>query len=79
MEDELICLDEMVDGAACGGPVELRMSLSGTGKSFPRCDRHWDERLEKQEEINRKYAPDSDVPPEGFDPTYAGERWEEDY
>jgi hypothetical protein len=75
MDEELICLDEG-DGGQCDGPVEYRMALSGTGKSFPRCDRHWDKRLEKQEEINERYPT---LPPADFDPAYAGERWEEDY
>lgn len=63
----------------CSGTVEYRYPLSDTGKSFPRCDAHWDERLKKQEEINQRYAPFSDVPPAGFDPYYAGEHWDEDY
>lgn len=64
---------------ACTGAVEMRFPLSGTGRSFPRCDGHWSKRLALQEEITRRYAPNSDVPPAWFDPTYAGERWDEDY
>jgi hypothetical protein len=75
--EELKCLEDHT--GACSGPVEYRDPLSGTGKSFPRCAVHWSARLEKQEEINRKYAPFSDVPPAGFDPTYAGERWDDEY
>lgn len=41
-------------GDDCDGPVEYRMPLSSTGKSFPRCEHHWDERLRDQQEINRK-------------------------
>lgn len=59
--------------------MEYRESLSGTGTPIPRCDRHWSERLDIQEGINRRYAPSSDVPPRGFDPSYAGECWDEDY
>jgi len=63
----------------CAGTVEYRFPLSGTGRSFPRCDKHWGERLDKQEQINQRYGhPDSSVPPADFDPTYAGERWEEE-
>lgn len=65
-------------GAACRGAVEYRMPLSGTGKSFPRCDKHWSDRLDVQESINRRY-PDSPFAPSDFDPTYAGERWDDDY
>lgn len=59
--------------------MEYRESLSGTGTPIPRCDRHWSERLDIQAGINRRYAPSSDVPPRGFDPSYAGECWDEDY
>ncbi|AOT23103.1 hypothetical protein SEA_KAHLID_128 [Mycobacterium phage Kahlid] len=41
---------------ACEGVVSLYASLSGSGESYPRCER----------------------PPDWFDPTYAGERWNED-
>lgn len=70
------CLNAHEGG--CEGAVEYRPPLSGTGKSFPRCDRHWDERLDRQAEIDRRY-PDSPIPPADFDPTYAGERWNDDY
>lgn len=83
MEDEeedepLVCLDDHdEDGRHCSGPVEYRMALSGTGRSFPRCEKHWGLRLEEQDRINERY-PDSPLPPSDFDPTYAGERWDED-
>ena len=69
------CLDEHKGG--CGGPVELRMSLTGTGTPIPRCDRHWQARLEFQEAHERVY-PDSPIPPAWFDPEAAGERWDDD-
>lgn len=78
MTDQLECLDHF-DDDPCEGKVEYRHPLSGTGTPFPRCEKHWEERLERQAEINRRYAPDSDVAPVGFDPTYAGERWDDDY
>ena len=69
--DHLILM--LVAGSVCllGSWVGMR--------HFARCERHGMARLDLQEEINRKYAPESDVPPAGFDPTYAGERWEDDY
>ena len=70
------CLDFHLGN--CSGEVEYRMPLSGTGKSFPRCDQHWSERLDIQAGINRRY-PDSPMPPSDFDPTYAGETWDDDY
>lgn len=59
----------------CDGMVEYRMPLSGTGGSFPRCDKHWEERLDIQEGINSRYP---EYAPIGFDPYYAGESWDED-
>lgn len=73
----LECLDDYGEGT-CHGPVEYRMALSATGVSYPRCEKHWGERLDKQEEINSRY-PDSPIPPADFDPMYAGERWDDDY
>lgn len=73
--DELSCLDDHGDGT-CVGPVEYRMPLSATGRSYPRCDGHWDKRLAEQEEL-RDY--ESDVPPDWFDEADAGERWSDDY
>ena len=67
---------DCLDGPeGCQGEVEFRFPLSVTGKSFPRCDYHWFKRLEVQEEINARYPT---LPPSDFDPTYAGERWDED-
>jgi len=70
------CLDSHLGN--CGGAVEYRYPLSGTGRSFVRCDAHWSERLDRQAEIDRRY-PDSPFAPAGFDPTYAGEHWDSDY
>lgn len=70
---------ECIDGPdGCSGPVEFRTALSGTGVPFPRCDGHWEKRLNAQEKINRDY-PDSPCAPSWFDPSYAGECWDEDY
>ena len=71
--------DDCINGPVeCSGRVEFRMPLSGTGKSFPRCDAHWSKRLDLEEELRRNY-PDSPIPPPWFDPTYAGEHWNDDY
>ena len=72
---EVECLDSHHEGG-CKGPVEYRMPLSGTGKSFPRCNKHWKKRLKVQEGINRRYPRSA---PRDFDPSYAGERWDDDY
>jgi hypothetical protein len=53
------------------------MALSGTGKSFPRCEFHWDWRLREEERLNLMYPPQ---PPADWSPDDAGEHWsEEDY
>jgi hypothetical protein len=70
------CLDENTLLGACKGPIEYRESLSGTGISYPRCDFHWDMRLDLQDQINDRYPYHQ---PADFDPTYAGERWDDDY
>lgn len=57
----------------CDGPVEYRVALSPTGRSFPRCEKHWQKRLDRQAVIRRRYG--GDVAPADFDPTYAGETW----
>lgn len=69
----MVCLDS---GPDCAGAVEYRMPLSGTGRSFPRCDSHWEERLRVQDGINRRYPAQ---PPSDWDPAHAGEHWDEDY
>lgn len=76
-DEVLECLDDF-DGkqTECGGEVSYRMPLSGTGRSFPRCDKHWSERLDTQQGINERYP---QLPPSDFDPAYAGESWDESY
>lgn len=69
------CLDHYGPDSGCGGDVEYRDALSSTGVPFPRCEKHWEARLEQQAGINRRYG--SPGPPSDFDPAYAGERWEE--
>lgn len=69
--DALECLDE--HNGPCTGPVEYRYALSATGRSFPRCEAHWEKRLDEQERIMQRYG--GDCPPRDFDPGYAGEEW----
>lgn len=73
--NELECLNGP-DG--CSGAVELRWPGYGE-KMWPRCKKHGDERLAREEEGMAKYGhPDSALAPAGFDPMDAGERWDED-
>ena len=73
-------VDECVDGpAGCAGEVVEYLALSGSGERYPRCERHYQgyvERVQpKIDDINRRYPA---MAPADFDPTYAGERWDED-
>lgn len=70
------CLDDY-GNHTCAGEVLYRDALSATGQRFPRCDKHWFERLAEQERINERY-PDSPIAPSWFDASAAGERWDDD-
>jgi hypothetical protein len=73
------CLEWDADmPSPCRGPVEYRESLTGTGTPIPRCDYHWNLRLDREDEHRRIY-PDSPIAPAWFDPEAAGERWDDDY
>ena len=75
------CLDNRGDDE-CRGAVEYRMPLSGSGRSFIRCDKHWSDRLDTQDRLRRDYGVGSSPgvsPPSWFDSSYAGESWDEDY
>lgn len=73
--DPTDCFD--YDEASCEGPVYEYYSRSGITKAT-RCERHQMQKEAKLDEIAHRY-PDSDVAPAWFDPTYAGERWNDDY
>ncbi|OYN81880.1 hypothetical protein CG716_05270 [Mycolicibacterium sphagni] len=65
----------------CQGPVNRYEALSGSGELYPRCTRHYGtyvERVQPRIDAIRQQYPDTDTPPSWFDPTYAGERWNED-
>lgn len=72
--DELECLNSGDPNNPCKGPVEYHST--GMGKAFPRCEKHWTKRLETEERINQRYPVHA---PSDFDPTYCGERWDDDY
>lgn len=62
---------------ACEGDVFTRYSRSGMTSSR-KCESHWQHHNDVLDGISRRY-PDSSVAPAWFDPTYAGERWSDDY
>lgn len=63
----------------CSGPVEMRWPGYGE-KQWPRCEHHGESRVRReQESMARNGNPDSPCAPAGFDPSYAGERWDDEY
>lgn len=73
MSEPLECIEAFA--GACEGPVEYRHALSASGRSFPRCARHWAQRLEKEQELSRRYPV---RPPADWSPLDAGEAWDEE-
>lgn len=69
------CLERATED--CDGPVEYRESLSGTGTPIARCAHHWAVRLADHAEHVAMY-PDSPVSPPWFDPSIAGESWDDE-
>lgn len=68
---------ECLDGPqGCEGATDERVSLSGSGMAFPRCEFHFQkyaERLQPRlDEIRKRYP---DQAPDDFDESYAGETW----
>lgn len=64
-------------GADCRGKVEFH-TVGSSMKAWPRCEYHAERRLERYEHSIEKYA-DSVLAPDWFDPSIAGERWDDDY
>ncbi len=62
----------------CKGAVDYHWNGDPDGKTWPRCEWHQAQRVQQRENSIEKYA-NSDVPPAWFDPSAAGERWDDDY
>jgi hypothetical protein len=69
-DQDIRCLNQ---DELCQGPVDYWFT-GGRLKGFPRCDYHGMKRQDQYENSMEKYA-DSDVAPDWFDPSYAGETW----
>ena len=63
--------DSEREGHHCNGDIEIH-------KGNARCRFHSNKYWDNQNTIARDY-PDSNIPPDWFDPTLAGERWDDDY
>lgn len=79
VSDELTARDCMEFSEHCEGPVEYRLAPPGTGRAFLRCESHDQRRWERYEKSDLERFAHSDVAPSWFDPTIAGERWDDDY
>ncbi len=71
---------DCLDGPeGCGGEAFPRLALSGSGDAYSRCDAHYEAyaaRLQPvMDDISRRYPA---MAPSDFDPSYAGESWDED-
>ncbi|OEV28681.1 hypothetical protein AN220_00695 [Streptomyces nanshensis] len=59
----------------CRGEVYSRPAPSGSGFFYTRCDHHQDKTQKIVDEIEERYPITS---PGWFDPTAAGERWDDE-
>jgi hypothetical protein len=71
------CLDHYNPDHTCTGPVTGQPSHAGTGAMIYRCEAGHEVADERARKVRERY-PDSPTPPGWFDPTYAGERWDEE-
>jgi hypothetical protein len=78
MSESLQCTTaDQPDAGPCEGEVSVYWSRSGL-TSTERCEGHQRAHWDALDAIAQRY-PDSDTPPAWFDPTYAGESWNDDY
>jgi hypothetical protein len=74
MAGDLSCLD---GPRGCAGPVELRTAPDRSdGKHFPRCEAHFEARLDESPRILELLSPSR---PDWYDEANVGEHWDEDY
>lgn len=75
--DHSDCLD---GPSGCEGEIFERPTMSGSGDTYPRCDKHYEAYVERltpvMDDIRRRYPEQA---PADFDPFYSGEQWNEDY
>lgn len=63
------------EAAKCVGVVA---GWESTTTMIYECEYHTRKSIEFRQGVRERY-PDSPIPPSDFDPTYAGERWDDDY
>lgn len=72
-DEQLECINNGGEDQ-CQGPVEYRHPLSASGRPFPRCDKHWADRLDLEHGLQERYPVS---PPADWSPLDAGEAWDE--
>ncbi len=75
MSDTLTCNKDYGQGT-CEGEITV-WTRPSDWKGFHKCSKHLAEAISEHERIVRTYGL-GDAPPVGFDPTFCGERWDED-
>ena len=70
--DHIECVE---DPDECQGEVAYHSVDPGRATAAPRCDKHWQQRLQRRENSIERFE-NSDVPPAWFDPSIAGESWD---
>jgi hypothetical protein len=75
-EESKECLRATHDAENCSGEITRRFTDEGT--PIDECKYHTDKSYQRREELKERY-PDSPIAPDWFDPTVAGERWDDDY
>ncbi|MFI6168821.1 hypothetical protein ACIBCN_18720 [Nocardia sp. NPDC051052] len=59
----------------CRGEVTARASFAGTGTTIYECGHHMDQSVERDQAHRQRYPKHQ---PADFDPSYAGESWDDD-
>lgn len=75
LDTDIECMDS--HKSSCTPDIEHRQAPSGS--NLPRCSKHNNERWDQYENSDLERYADSDIPPDWFDPTLCGERWDDDY
>lgn len=74
MDEPMECMNKSPE---CAGAVEYRPAPPYGERSYRRCEFHQEKRWAQYEGSLEQEA-QSPIPPAWFDPSYAGERWDED-
>ena len=76
MGEKLKCIDDYGHDTCSPYVWYGSNPYSDSLKSWPRCDKHYEDYVDRMQEIAQRYPVNA---PSDFDPAYAGERWDADY